>query len=533
MINRKKIGMLCFIVLCSLSSGLQSSITWSDPTTISSTNIDASDPQVVIDSLGNATAVWVENNLIKASTQPVNGSWSASTTISNVLNGAFSPRLGVDSSGNVTAIWLENGSVNGVVNASTLTFGGSWSVAVSISSALGGASSGALAVDASGNAVAVWVRGTVIESSTEASGTWSGVTTLSASSSDSPQVAIGGNSTVVAVWHSVVSGADVIMSATKTLGGNWATAKGVFTGTAAFNHNYPKIAVDLNGNAVVAWFRYNHSTGYQNVQVLTSTLFFNASSWTIGTILSDMGIRNPADLTLKVAFDSNGNAIAFWTNSYDGQVFYIASANKLFGGVWSNFIMPNVPSLYMLSADIAVNSLGDGLAAYMFWDGDSLMIQSQETDIASPILNGWTMANNVSQGTDNGYPRCALTLTGNIANAVAVWLNFNGNNKVVQAASGIEAVVVQPTNVNVVQNVTNLGVYNDYYNTITWTASPSPNLIQYTIYRNGVFFMATDPNTLQVIDHNAVQSGTGSVTYGVAAFDSNRSQSSIATVTFH
>lgn len=528
MIDREKIGIFCTLLLLFFPyKTLYGKINWSAPATISSSNLDTSDPQIIISPQGNATAAWVENNKIKSSTIQLNGSWSTPATLSNALTAASSPKLCVDSSGNVTALWLQGG----VVNSAIMNSVGQWGLALPVSSLLGKASSPALSVDSNGNAAAVWVRGGFIESATRTSGIWGIVTKFSAAKSDFPQVAISANGTVISVWHSVVSGADTIMSATKTLGGNWSSAKSVFSGTAALNHNYPKVAIDLNGNAFVVWFRYSHSGGsYQNVTVLTSSLTFQASSWTIPSLLSNPGLRNPADLMLKINCDSNGNTIAFWTNSYDGQVFNIESTAKLFGGPWSNSVMPYPPSLYLLAADVDVDSAGNVLATYMTWDGSALVIQSQESDIASQTLNAWTHGNMISQGSYNGYPRCSVALTGNVSNAAVVWINFNGKNSVINASVGSEPVVLPPTALKVTQSKTDFHVYTDFFNTITWQPSPSSQILQYNIYRNGVFFASTDPNTLQVVDHNTVQNGI--VTYGIAAQDVNYSQSSIATITF-
>lgn len=527
MIKKEKIKLLLFMLLCFYFGILQSEINWSIPVTISSANFNVSDPQIVIDSQGNATSAWVENNLVKTSSMPVNGAWSTPITLSGVLAAASYPKLGIDSSGNVTALWLENG----IVNSSTQILGGTWSIGLPISSIFAAASSPVLSVDQDGHAVAAWVSGGLILSSTRTLGVWSLPTTLSAGNSDNPQIAISANGTVIAVWHSVVSGADVIMYAIKTFGGAWSTAKGVFSGTASLNHNYPKVAIDSNGNAYVAWFRYTRSgASYLNVTLLTSSLTYNGNSWTIPSALSNPCIRNPVNLMLKLACNTTGNVIAFWTNSYDGQIFNVESSAMHFGGRWIPFVMLNNPSLYSLAADIDVSSSGHVLAVYMTGEGGGLAIHSQESDIASPLLNQWTMSNPLSQGIKNGYPRCAITLSGTVFNAAAIWLNYNGAHIVLQASTGFDFAVLPPTALYVVQNSNTHKVYTEYSNTISWHASPSPDIQQYNVYRNGVFFASTDPNTLQIIDHNV--SKNGSVVYGVAAQDINNIQSAIATVAF-
>lgn len=516
---------LCLILLLSAYSGfLHSDITWSSPVSISTPSVNAVDPHVVIDSNGNATALWVENNIIISASLPFGGSWSSQVTLSNVSNTSSSPKLGIDSSGNVTALWIENA----IIKTATLPFGGSWSSATVVSGS--GVSKISFDVDSAGNAVSVWVRTGNIEAATRTSGTWSLVSVLSVLSSSNPQVKISSNGKAMAVWKSISGTSDVIVSDQLTISTNtWAATKNVTTGTAAFA-NYPKIAIDSQGNATAAWFRYNFLGGaYSNVQVFSSTLTNGAATWSVPSILSNGGIGNPANLAIRLKADINGDVLAVWTNLYDGMTYSIESTNKIFGGVWPQSIAPQATSLYSFGLDVAI-SQGTAVLVNMAWDGVSdIFIQSQETDSTNPLLQGWTNSNVFSTGSDNGYPACDITVSSTSLTAVAVWTNYNGTNTTINASQGTDSVISPPTAVSASQSSTNFGVYTDYQNTITWGASSDPNIIQYNIYRNGEFFASTLPGTLTFTDHNQVQSGT--VTYGVAALDLNLRQSAMVTFT--
>lgn len=521
----KKVSFLIF-TLCLFSSIVHGDITWDTPVTISTPATDASDPKVVIDVDGNATAIWVENDIILASSLPFGGSWDTPVTISNVLNTSSTPRLKIDASGNVTALWIEDT----LLKTATLPFGSSWSAASTISDV--GATNPTLAIDDSGNAVAVWVRSGFIETSTRLSGIWSLVSIISTSGADNPDVAISNFGTAMAVWHNTVAGSDVLVTDILTVSTNtWGTPKNVFTATAAVKHNYPKVALDANGNAAVAWNRYNLLDGnvYQNVQVMSAALTEGATAWGGIAILSSAGIRNPADLKIKLSFDVSGNLLAVWTNSYDGEIFTIESALRPFGGLWSGSVPFSTASIYSFGIDLAVAS-GTALVTNMSWDDvSSIVIQSSESDMTNPLNLQWTIANPISTGDSNAYPKCALSVSGSTINAVAVWISFDGSNVVINASAGTDSVIEPPTNVAATQSDTDFGVYIDYFNTITWDASSNPNLIQYNIYRNGVFFAATDTVTLEYIDNNQIQGGT--VTYGIGALTSDFRQSEIVTYT--
>jgi len=515
---------LLFFILSAKSIFLPGVVAWSAPLTISSAGVDASSPQVVVDQQNNATAIWIENGFIRTSNLTFNGSWSLPTTISGST--ASLPKLKVDGSGNVTALWLENG----IVTSASQVSQGAWTTEVAISDAGGGATMPQMCMDSSGNAVAVWVRNGVIESATRSLGAWGSVSTISSANSDYPQVAISENGTVIAVWHSVVSNADVIVSDTKSISGSWNSAKNVFSGTAALKHNYPQVAIDSQGNAVLLWFRYNLiNNAYQNVTLLTSSLNQNSTNWTIPAFLSNPGIRNPADLFIKIQFDPNDNAVAIWNNSYDNQTFSIETSAKLSGMSWQLFQTLTI-STYSQLGDLSIDSLGNALAVYMNWDGNNIQLQSQEGNIENPVKSFWISGNSLTSRSNNTSPSCSINLNGNSAYATAVWMSFDGANTIIQASTGSETVIQPPTGLNITQNSINFGFYKDYYNTLTWQPSPSQNIQQYNVYRNGIFFTSTNTNSLQVVDHNASQNGP--VTYGVAAEDVNYLQSLMATVTF-
>lgn len=520
---------LFFILsLCAISRIAYGDITWSAPVAISTALTNATDARVAIDSSGNATAIWLESGVVKASSLPFGGSWTVPTSISNVLNTSSEPLLKVDSSGNFTAVWVENAQIASAV----LPSGGSWG-AETFPISGSGASNPSFDVDSSGNAVAVWMRSGFVESSTRQTGTWSLVSVLSATNSSNPHVAISDFGTAMAVWQSVVSSADVIVTDQLTVSTNtWAATKNVFNNTAALLHNYPKVAIDANGNASVGWYRYNRidGIGFENVRFLTSSMNAGGAAWSIPTIFPDIGFRNPADLIIKLRYDTSGDVVALWTNSFDGETFSVASSRKLFGGEWLEFVNPQSPSLYSFSFDMAIVS-GTALLVGMAWDDVStLFIQSQEADLPQPITQDWSVTNPFSTGSSNAYPRCALSITGSTFNAIAVWTNFDGVNTIINASSGSDSTIDPPSSVSASQSVTDFGVYQDYVNTITWSASSDPNVVQYNIFRDGVFCGSTpDASTFTFDDHNQIQNGT--VTYGVAALTSSLRQSPIITYT--
>lgn len=528
---------MAFFTLLLFSKAMGNNISWSfPPVTLSSAALAASDPQVAIDGNGNAAAVWVEAGLIKSSVKHVGMSWSAATTLSVV--GASSPRIVSDLNGNLTAVWLEGG----IVKAASKLFAGNWSSSTALSGTL--ATSPHIAVDAAGDVVAVWARGNNIQSSTKLFGaSWQSPITINSTNATSPHVAMSGtgsNRTAVVVWSGVSGTTNVVFAATKnpaaspswtSTAGNWSSP--VVISDTRYNAGYATVAIDSNANAVAVWYAYDvDTTGtvFSNVKVASSYLP-SGKSWDAPIAISKAGIRNPATLVARVAFDAIGNAIALWNTSFDDNTFSIESAVRPLRGTWTAPTDIVSSNLYALETDLAVSSLGDALAVYMFYNGDFMLIQSAESDFAGLESNAWSVPINLSSGANHGFPHVASALTGSTINAAVVWLSTNGTVNTVLATTGTRSVLMPPTVLAVSQSSSSFGgVFPEFHNTLTWAASTSPHIVGYIVFRNGTPLEKVAADVFEYVDNNRIQGQA--VTYGVAAIDNQNSQSTIPTVNY-
>ena len=246
--------------------------------------------------------------------------------------------------------------------------------------------------------------------------------------------------------------------------------------------------------------------------------------------LSKPGIRNPSTLAARVAFDSFGNAIALWNISFDDVTFNIEASIKPVNGSWSKHEDLISSNQYAYSAELSPTTFGDILGIYLFYNGNSLLIQAIESDMNGFLNNTWSVPITISQGTDNANPKIAASLNGNVINAAAIWVHYNGVNNTIAASTGSKTLVLPPTNLHVTQGINNFGVFNEYYNTLTWQASSDPNAVGYVIFRNGEFLEQVGANVLEYIDGNRTQNG--SVKYCVTAIDSQQTQSVSACFSF-
>ena len=245
--------------------------------------------------------------------------------------------------------------------------------------------------------------------------------------------------------------------------------------------------------------------------------------------LSENGLRDPATLMSRVAYDANGNAMALWTNSFNDATYTIQSAVRPVRQDWSEPVTL-VNNSYTYGADLGVSALGDALALFMYGIGSALQIQSKESDISGFNNNVWSAPITLYSSAENGFPHVATTLTGNTLNAATVWLTNNGSINQVVASTGTRSIVLPPSSPTVSQSTNNFGVFTEYANTLSWTASTDPSVVGYLIYRNGEFLGQVSASTVQYVDHNRVQNG--SVTYGVSAVNVQNSHSKIVNVNF-
>lgn len=502
--------------------------TWSSPPeTISSAGLDASDPHLGMAASGDVVAAWLESGLVVSRSKALSNPWDTLATLSG--SGATSPQLAVDPSGNATAVWVESGSVK---TADKLS-GGSWSSATSLSTS--NSSDPQIAVRSNGDLVAVWIESGVVKSKTKLfGGSWSTADTLSASGADSAHVAIGDNGDAFVVWHSQngISLIETIYAANRPNGGSWSAASTI--SNASENSVQPQIAVDPSGNATAIWYTYSLSgSAYFNVALKASSYSKIGFAWETPVQLPyRSGKKNPSELQSQILYSQSGLPVASWTNSIDGATFQIVSSQRGTDGVWTEpFEMAN--SLYAYSINMAVSSVGNIFAAYMNYNtaSSSVVIETRESQLGGVIGGGWTGPFILSTGTSNGFPGISAVVTGGTnSNAAAAWLSFDGSNNILQAVTGTGTLVIPPSSPGITQSFNDFGIFQEYYNTITWSASTDPNLVGYIIYRNNDILAFIETDTLKYVDNNQAQNG--SVVYGVSAIDYSGAESAVVTVSF-
>ncbi|MBS0653871.1 MAG: hypothetical protein JSR39_10165 [Verrucomicrobia bacterium] len=482
------------------------------PSEISTSGVNASEQAVAIDPNGNVVAVWIENGFVKSSFTPIPGTWSSPPdTVSNA--GASSPLVVMDLNGSATAIWVESG----VIKAATKPLNGSWPLTPDTLS-VNPASSPNLAIDATGNIVAVWLESGVVMSATKLfSGSWSATPdTVSASGASFPQVAVGNDGTVIAVWQADLSGTSTVYAAMKTISGSWGAQQSI--STANVNSAYPQISINSSGNAIAVWYRYDLFSGIYSNVILQGASKLNAAAWNAPVDISSAGKRNPADLVSKVVYSDSNMALAAWTNSFDNSLFS-SEWSAYENGVWSDPEALIELNLAAYDVDATIDSKGNAYVSWMGYNSaDSSLLLLGSVNSLKSILNRFWVTWVLSNGGNNAFPSQATNTSGSALYGAIVWMNSSeGSTNVIQALTEALPIVSPPSSLSVIAQTNDFGLVTETFNIFSWTASASPNIIGYLIYRNGVFMSSVGSNVLQYIDHNRKAGETN--TYSVAAYD--------------
>jgi hypothetical protein len=284
---------------------------------------DAWVPQVAVDPNGNAIAVWYQNNGVRYNIyanryDEVSNSWGPAALIETDNTGSASaPQVAIDSIGNAIAVWMQDDGVRLNIHANRYdVLSDSWGSAELIETDnVGDASFPQVAVNQNGNAVAVWVQDDGLRYSIYAnrydalSRSWGAAELIEADNAEhafKPDIAVPPNGNAVAVWFQYDGVRyNIHANSYDELSRSWGLAESIETDNSgdAWNH---EVVADRNGNAIAVWtqhdgVRYNI---YANCYDALS------GSWGSAKLIDADNIGDAWEP--HVAADPNGNAIVVW-----------------------------------------------------------------------------------------------------------------------------------------------------------------------------------------------------------------------------
>jgi len=238
---------------------------------------------------------------------------------------------------------------------------------------------------------------------------------------DYPQVAMDDNGNAVIVWRQF-DGSNFQIFKSEYRSGTWTHPASLSDNISPDGQDAydPQVAMDDNGNAIIVWSQSDGS----NYQIFKSE--YRSGTWTHPASLTDNISPDGQDASSpQVAMDDNGNAVIVWSQ-YDGSINYQIFKSEYRSGAWTH------------PASLSDNISPDGQSAFnpqvAMDDNENVVIvwrQSDGNDISqifkSEYRSGsWThpasLSDNISpDGQDARYPQVAMDDNGN---AVIVWRQY-------------------------------------------------------------------------------------------------------------
>ncbi len=379
-----------------------------------------------MDPAGDAAAVWQGfngvNGIIQGSARAAGGSFDAPVDVSAGGATANSPQVALDPVGDAVAVW----SRSGVAQAATRPAGGSFGAPVGLSAASTSVSDAHVAVDTAGDAIAVWriFDGTnfIVQAAVRpAGGAFGAAVNLTADGHDAfaPDVAMDPAGDAVVVWFRYNGTSQVIQAAARPAGGSFSSPVDVSQNAPAGSF-FPHVAMDQAGDAVAVWYRSNGSNNIVQASVAPAA----SGVWQTPADLSATG---EDALNAAVATDPAGDAVAVWQRS-NGTNQIVQAAVRPAGGSFGASVDLSATGQNALSPQVAMDQAGDAVVAWQRSNGTNVIIQA----VTRPATGSFSSPHDLSAtGEDAESADVAMDQAGD---AIVTWSRSNGTNQIVQAA---------------------------------------------------------------------------------------------------
>ncbi len=308
---------------------------------------------------GGAVAIWTGrpagSERVEAADRPSGAAFfGAAQPVSP--DGGFRPDAAVAPEGTAHAVWERIGRIEAARRPAGAT---AWELPRPVAE---GAQVPRIAVDAAGNAVAVFRRGT-------------------------------GPSTRAVATAALAVG-----------GGDWTSTgdiAGSQEGPAILGPGYPSLAVDAGGRAVAAWTRLTRQGGVTTIQA--AILPGAGEPW--GRAV-DLTPPTGNAFAPQVAVDGRGDGIAVWSRARNGRTFIQTALLR--GGRWSAPRALTPPDDQASNPRVAMSEAGDALVVWTRSQRGRLVVQGMQRLAGSAAWRGpWTLSR-TGRGRNGFAPQVAV-----------------------------------------------------------------------------------------------------------------------------
>lgn len=408
---------------------------WGNAAVIEST--DSGSVQVISTGNGNALAVWQEfssgDGVFKSVAAVFNAktaTWSSPKSLQTSANSSGQPMLGADDTGNATAIWPEFNSGASFINTAIFNPQSmQWSAPIPVPTQKGLSLAGPkMAMDHLGNIALIWqqysIEGIPMTAGayyTASKKNWStpGILQTGTLSGLSQNVAIDANGNAIAIWAQAndidPTTRNIYAAIYSVTGQQWEAPTLIQSGTADASN--PALAFDTQGNAIVVW-----SQTQTNGNRLITEARYNGSSksWSTPQLIQQSGLTGDAP---GIVIDAGGNATVVWSQGNGAEAFVLASARYLVAtGAWKQYAsLESINSSLTLPYDmpfaLASDPAGNVIVAWNSNSGNSVFHAHAARFSAAD--DGWGPAVLLQSNTSSTTsPTLAVDETGQ---AIVLW----------------------------------------------------------------------------------------------------------------
>jgi hypothetical protein len=301
--------------------------TWSELTEIGSTALnDALSPEVVVDGLGNVLVVWRQRNDSSRYSawvnryDSVNNSWGNESVIDDNSNFDVQfPVISSDGKGNAIVVWAkrDSGNIANIWAARYAYADKQWQTAVKIENSDNTAVTPQVALDKNGNALAVWQQ----------------------TDSDIEEQ----------------NGENIWAARFIAKSNSWQTP--ILIESDSGDAAAPAIAMDKQGNGISLWYQDNGS------REITKASRYDVVN-NVWKQSGPIGDSKDSMYEQKIAFQSNGNAIATWRQAVGSKFSVFSARYHVSNNTWqaAQVIENSVGGVDQVN--LAINGSGDAIVVW-------------------------------------------------------------------------------------------------------------------------------------------------------------------------
>jgi hypothetical protein len=322
---------------------------------------------------------------------------------------ALKPWVAMGSGREATVVWMQRVSTHYDLYANRFAPNEGWGEAEVIESEPGDADFPRVAVDGSGNAIALWKQWNGafndIWANRYAPGVgWSGPVLMETNDADASEtwVSMNASGDALAMWRQSDGVSLSIWSRRYAPGGGWGLPELVERDRGSVAS--PRAVLDGSGDGVAVWQQKYPRSSWG----VLANGFAAGQGW--GTPIP-LDANEPASMSPDIATDGCGNAIAVWRQT-DGVDFTVWANHNRTGAGWTGPVLIGPDASQDTTPSVAMNAGGDAVAAWVN-DGHVLVARYGES-------SGWGSPEQIDESPEVATtPEIRMDDAGN---AVAIWM---------------------------------------------------------------------------------------------------------------